>query len=96
MKYILAFALALPLHAEDPKPTPLATAEELTKQVAEQKQENERLLRLLNAYQQNYFACEAQAIGQKALAAQRPPEQPRSPALPAANRDVPSSGGKEK
>ena len=62
--------------SEDAKP--LATAEELTKQLAEQKQENERLTKMLNAYAQKYQRCDQeltvlQTLGIPAQQTQRKP-----------------------
>lgn len=72
MKYLIAFALAIPLIAEDAKP--LATVEELTSKVAEQQKENAAkdqtiayLQRKLQMYQQGLFACQDAQIGNKSL-----------------------------
>lgn len=68
MKYGLLFlALSLLIHAEDaPKPT----VEELTAQVAEQKQENERLTKMLNAYAGKYMKCDQDLTVQMTLGTQ--------------------------
>ena len=93
-KLLSLFALAVALHAEDT--APLATAEELTKQVAEQKTENERLTKMLNAYAQKYQRCDQELTVLQTLGANpqptRPQQVPRRPSVPPAN--TPASKGK--
>lgn len=61
----ILLALAVALLADD-KPVP--TIEQMQAQITEFKQENERLLKVLSAYQQQFFVCTARAITEKALA----------------------------
>lgn len=59
MNFLIIPTLVFSLFADDSVPAkPLATVEELTTQVAEQKQENERLTKLLNAYVGKSYKCD--------------------------------------
>lgn len=71
---ILLLALALSLQAED-KPT----IEQLQAQITQLQQDLDQRTKLLNAYQQQFFACTAQAINEKALTPQRPAHPPAKP-----------------
>lgn len=75
--FLVILALAVSLHAEDaPKPP---TVEELTSQLTEQKQENERLTKLLNAYAQKYQRCDQELTLLQTLGAQPQQQQARPP-----------------
>lgn len=71
MRFLVLLVLTVALHAEDTKS--LATVEGLTKQVAEQKQEYERLTKMLNAYVQKYSRCDQELTVMQTLGVQVQP-----------------------
>lgn len=55
----------------------LKAVEALTKQVADQKQENERLTKMLNAYAQKYSRCDQELTVMQTLGVQAQPTRPQ-------------------
>jgi uncharacterized coiled-coil protein SlyX len=58
MKLLILLIFAVTLRAEDAKPTPPVTVDQLTAQVAEQKQQIAKLQQKLTIYQQSSFRCQ--------------------------------------